>query len=77
MKTKLFLILGCIIVFIAINACSKEAIEDCLAGSGFGCLEVPIPPSEDGRLDDGQIETDATLVESDSTLAVSKLPVLE
>jgi len=70
MKTKLFLFVSCITIFIAINACSKEAIEDCLFGSGFGCNEVPIPPSEDGLLDDGQIVTD-------STLAVSKLPVRE
>lgn len=75
MKTKLFLIVSCMIVFFSINACSKEAIEDCLYGSGMGCAEVPIPLPDDGLLVDGQIKTDAILVESDSPLAVSKLPV--
>jgi hypothetical protein len=73
MKTKLLLIVGYIAVFIAINACSKERINACIDGEAFAC-QLPIP-NEETLLDDGQLETDAMFVESDSTLAVSKLPV--
>lgn len=73
MKTKYFLIVGCLIVFSSINACSKERINACLDGDGFAC-QVPIP-TEEGMLDEGQMELDAAQIASDSTLAVSKLPV--
>ena len=73
MKTKHFLIVSCTTVLFAINACSKERINDCLNGNEAAC-EILVP-TENTVLDDGHMEMDATLIESDSTLAVSKLPV--
>ena len=74
MKTKLLLLVGCMAVFISINACDTPLAE-CLFDDEDAC--ETLIPTEETLLDDGQLETDAMLVESDSTLAVSKLPVRE
>lgn len=64
MKKK-SLFVGCLIMGLFFsNACIPEEISECLFENESACQ----PNQEDSLLEDGQIETD-------STLAVSKLPV--
>lgn len=75
MKTKILIVSCFTIILLFSIACSKEAIEDCLVGSGVGCTQFPIPTEDEGLSDVNKIEMDAALIETDSTLAASKLPV--
>ena len=76
MKTKIFTRCGILGLFIAINSCTAERIVedtfDCASGSIAACCSFnPDSPDCTGFVNE------KTGVETDSTLAVSKLPVRE
>jgi len=81
MKTKNLIWFGVILLFIAFISC-QEAVDDvfeCAGGSMASCCSFNPNAAEcTGFFDEKtRAESDSTLIETDSTLAVAKLPIRE